>query len=156
MKYEFTYGQEEANICTEVDSKTSPVFRECLEAFSLLPREKNTWNTAVFVGLGSIVSFSVCSEFTIASKSLYSDELHHLANKLSRFSATVNWPDWDTVDRHYFIQVLDGIIRCALPNCFGLTLLNPKEFYVGRSSPVIELNVGGLRFWRKRRCREYC
>ncbi len=143
MKYEFIYGQEAKCIEAEQQDDT-PVLINGDETFHLFRRKSRTWNIAVFIGLGSIGSSSVCSDFTIASRNLYSDELASLAKKISRFSADINWPNWETVDRHYFVQILDGVIRSALPEVTGTRLLNPKEFFAGMASPFLALDLTRL------------
>ncbi len=147
MKYEYTYGQEEPNWpYTEKTRRVSllDLPRENFY-FEIAPRRRATWNTAVFIGLGSVSSSSVCSSFTLASCGLYSDELSRLARRLSAFSSTVAWPNWDTVDRRYFIQILGGVIKSSLPEISRPVLLNPEEFYSGNQYPVFELDVKFLR-----------
>lgn len=144
--YEYCYDQEERWTYAENAARSIPCWQPDWEDSFYLPvRSSKTWNTAVFVGLGSIGSSSVCSEFTLASCSLYSDELSHLVNRFSTFSRTVCWPDWDTVNRHYFIQILGGVIKSALPETSWPVCLNRGAYLLGQSFPVLELTLDYLQ-----------
>jgi hypothetical protein len=146
MKFEYTYGQEERFSWLEA-SEISPLvdYLDSQEAvrYGLRNRARRTWNTATFIGLGSAYSSSVCTSFTLASRTLYSDELSRYAKRLSAFISTVAWSNLETMDRHYFVQVLEGVVRSAFPGAvLGLNLLNHKSFYWGEEFPVLRLNVG--------------
>jgi hypothetical protein len=147
MKFEFSYGQEATGIegC-EVESKATPVLIRTYDgiAFETVQRARATWNQAVFFHPSSPITSSVCTCFTLASRALYSDELSALAKKLSHYTSEIAWPDLGTIDRHYFVQVLSGVIHCALPEVDGLVLVNRDDYYSGREYPIFEVSVRRL------------
>lgn len=142
MKYEYTYGQEEKEL-VHVSHAQKHLYLLHTPGGSLAARRwKETWNVVVFCGIGSAhLPSSVVSSFAFSSRELYSDELHGWAERLSSFIRTVAWPDPLTVDRHYFHQILVGVVMTFSNGEIVPRLCNPTEYLSGREDPNYELEV---------------
>jgi hypothetical protein len=145
MKFEYAYGQEVDAQETQFASVAPPILFTSFgdRACTVSQRKRTSWNFACFVSEGSHSS-SMCTGFALASRTLYSDELSRLVHNFPDFTSQVSWPNLQTVDRHYFAQILRGVIRSAIPEVEDAILINPDEFYGGLHYPFFELIVRRL------------
>jgi len=143
MKFEVTYAQEikVPYWRNETARNYAPSLLEAEAANRhFTSRKRNTWNCAVFRSSGIGPDFTgVCTSFTLASRVLYTGELCKYARRLSAFSGKVAWPNLETVDPHYFTQILGGVVRSCFRDVEGLVLLNKEEFWKGLEYPIFNM-----------------
>lgn len=139
MKFEFIYAQEikAPYWGHETAEDYAPSLLEAEVANRIFSsRKKGSWNSVVLCSSDVRDDFiGVCTGFTLTSRVLYTGELCKYARRLSSFTGKIAWPNLQTVDPHYFVQILNGVVRSCFRDIDGLVLLNKEAYYQGREYP---------------------